>query len=387
MLLALIHWLADSTSLGWLRVFNYLTLRAVLAALTAFFIALALGPAVIRELRKLKVGQAVRQYGPKSHLVKEGTPTMGGILILIAVGVSTILWMDLSNRFVWVVLFVTLSFGAIGWVDDYRKVVHHDPEGMKSREKFFWQSLVGVIASVYLAFSVAAPGNEHIWGLVLQWMESDFTSIPLPERSNLLIPFLKNVSLPIGIWGFIILSYFVIVGTGNAVNLTDGLDGLAILPSALVGIALGIFAYVVGRVDYAAYLNFPYVPGAGEVVVVGGALIGAGLGFLWYNAYPAQVFMGDVGALALGGALGTMAIITRQELVLFIMGGVFVMETLSVILQVSYFKMTHGKRIFLMTPIHHHFEMKGWKETQVVVRFWIITIVLVLIGLSTLKIR
>ena len=387
MLLALIHWLADSTSLGWLRVFNYLTLRAVLAALTAFFIALALGPAVIRELRKLKVGQAVRQYGPKSHLVKEGTPTMGGILILIAVGVSTILWMDLSNRFVWVVLFVTLSFGAIGWVDDYRKVVHHDPEGMKSREKFFWQSLVGVIASVYLAFSVAAPGNEHIWGLVLQWMESVFTSIPLPERSNLLIPFLKNVSLPIGIWGFIILSYFVIVGTSNAVNLTDGLDGLAILPSALVGIALGIFAYVVGRVDYAAYLNFPYGPGAGEVVVVGGALIGAGLGFLWYNAYPAQVFMGDVGALALGGALGTMAIITRQELVLFIMGGVFVMETLSVILQVSYFKMTHGKRIFLMTPIHHHFEMKGWKETQVVVRFWIITIVLVLIGLSTLKIR
>ena len=333
MLLALIHWLADSTSLGWLRVFNYLTLRAVLAALTAFFIALALGPAVIRELRKLKVGQAVRQYGPKSHLVKEGTPTMGGILILIAVGVSTILWMDLSNRFVWVVLFVTLSFGAIGWVDDYRKVVHHDPEGMKSREKFFWQSLVGVIASVYLAFSVAAPGNEHIWGLVLQWMESGFTSIPLPERSNLLIPFLKNVSLPIGIWGFIILSYFVIVGTSNAVNLTDGLDGLAILPSALVGIALGIFAYVVGRVDYAAYLNFPYVPGAGEVVVVGGALIGAGLGFLWYNAYPAQVFMGDVGALALGGALGTMAIITRQELVLFIMGGVFVMDSSGFVLQ------------------------------------------------------
>ena len=240
MLLALIQWLADSTSLGWLRVFNYLKLRAVLAALTAFFIALALGPAVIRELRKLKVGQAVRQYGPKSHLVKEGTPTMGGILILIAVGVSTILWMDLSNRFVWVVLFVTLSFGAIGWVDDYRKVVHHDPEGMKSREKFFWQSLVGVIASVYLAFSVAAPGNEHIWGLVLQWMESGFTSIPLPERSNLLIPFLKNVSLPIGIWGFIILSYFVIVGTSNAVNLTDGLDGLAILPSALVGIAFSL---------------------------------------------------------------------------------------------------------------------------------------------------
>lgn len=387
MLLSLFQWLGDSFGWGWLRVFNYLTFRAVLAALTAFFIALFMGPSVIRELRKLKIGQAVRNYGPKTHLVKEGTPTMGGILILIAVGISTILWMDLSNRFVWVVLFVTLSYGAIGWVDDYRKAVHHDPEGMKSREKFFWQSVVGIVASVYLAFAVAAPGNEHIWDLVLQWFESGFTSIPLPERSNLLIPFLKNVSIPIGIWGFIILSYFVIVGTSNAVNLTDGLDGLAILPSALVGIALGIFAYVVGRVDYANYLNFPYIAGAGELVVIGGALIGAGLGFLWYNAYPAQVFMGDVGALALGGALGTMAIITRQELVLFIMGGIFVMETLSVIIQVSYFKMTHGKRIFLMTPIHHHFEMKGWKETQVVVRFWIITIVLVLIGLSTLKIR
>lgn len=387
MLLSLFQWLGDSFGWGWLRVFNYLTFRAVLAALTAFFIALFLGPSVIRELRKLKIGQAVRNYGPKSHLVKEGTPTMGGILILIAVGISTLLWMDLSNRFVWVVLFVTLSYGAIGWVDDYRKVVHHDPEGMKSREKFFWQSVVGIVASVYLAFAVAAPGNDHIWELVLQWFESGFTSIPLPERSNLLIPFLKNVSIPIGIWGFIVLSYFVIVGTSNAVNLTDGLDGLAILPSALVGIALGIFAYVVGRVDYANYLNFPYIAGAGELVVIGGALIGAGLGFLWYNAYPAQVFMGDVGALALGGALGTMAIITRQELVLFIMGGIFVMETLSVMIQVSYFKITHGKRIFLMTPIHHHFEMKGWKETQVVVRFWIITIVLVLIGLSTLKIR
>lgn len=387
MLLELIHWLSKLTDWGWLRVFDYLTFRAVLAALTAFFIALFLGPRVIHELRLLKIGQAVRDYGPKTHLSKNGTPTMGGILILIAVGGSTLLWMDLSNRFVWVVLFVTLSLGAVGWMDDYKKVVHHDPEGMKSRVKLFWQSLIGLAAAVYLAFAVAAPGNDHIWSLIADWVSSGFTTIPLPERSGLLIPFLKGVSIPIGIWGFIILSYFVIVGTSNAVNLTDGLDGLAILPSALVGVALGIFAYVVGRVDYASYLNFPYVPGAGEVVVVGAALIGGGLGFLWYNVYPAEVFMGDVGALALGGALGTMAIITRQELVLFIMGGIFVMETLSVILQVGYFKLTHGRRIFLMTPIHHHFEMKGWKETQVVVRFWIITIVLVLIGLSTLKIR
>lgn len=387
MLLALFQWLADTCGWGWLRVFNYLTLRAVFAALTAFFIGLAIGPKVIQELRILKVGQAVREYGPKTHLVKDGTPTMGGIIILIAVGLSTILWMDLSNRFVWVVLFVTLGLGAVGWVDDYRKVVHHNPEGMKSREKYFWQSLIAITASVYLAFAVAAPDTSSIWSLVGDWIANGFGSIQLPDRSGLLIPFLKGVSIPIGIWGFIILSYFVIVGTSNAVNLTDGLDGLAILPSALVGVALGIFAYVVGRVDYANYLLFPYVPGAGEVVVVGAALIGAGLAFLWFNAYPAQVFMGDVGALALGGALGTMAIITRQELVLFIMGGIFVMETLSVILQVGYFKLTHGKRIFLMAPLHHHFEMKGWKETQVVVRFWIITIVLVLIGLSTLKIR
>ena len=387
MLLALFQWLADTCGWGWLRVFNYLTLRAVFAALTAFFIGLAIGPKVIQELRILKVGQAVREYGPKTHLVKDGTPTMGGIIILIAVGLSTILWMDLNNRFVWVVLFVTLGLGAVGWVDDYRKVVHHNPEGMKSREKYFWQSLIAITASVYLAFAVAAPDTSSIWSLVGDWIANGFGSIQLPDRSGLLIPFLKGVSIPIGIWGFIILSYFVIVGTSNAVNLTDGLDGLAILPSALVSVALGIFAYVVGRVDYANYLLFPYVPGAGEVVVVGASLIGAGLAFLWFNAYPAQVFMGDVGALALGGALGTMAIITRQELVLFIMGGIFVMETLSVILQVGYFKLTHGKRIFLMAPLHHHFEMKGWKETQVVVRFWIITIVLVLIGLSTLKIR
>lgn len=387
MLLATFQWMADAFGWGWLRVFNYLTLRAVFSALTAFFVAIVFGPWVIKELRLLKIGQAVREYGPKSHLSKDGTPTMGGILILIAVSLSTILWMDLTNRFVWVVLFVTLGLGAIGWVDDYRKVVYHNPEGMRSREKYFWQSVIGITASVYLAFAVAAPGNDHIWQLVLDWVKSGFMTIDLPPRSGLLIPFFKGVSIPLGIWGFIVLSYFVIVGTSNAVNLTDGLDGLAILPSALVGVALGIFAYVVGRVDYAAYLYFPHVPGAGEVTVVGAALIGAGLGFLWYNAYPAQVFMGDVGALALGGALGTMAIISRQELVLFIMGGVFVMETLSVMIQVVYFKATHGKRFFLMAPIHHHFEMKGWAETQVVVRFWIITLVLVLIGLSTLKIR
>lgn len=387
MLLALFQWSSETYNIGWLRIFNYLTLRAVFAALTALFIGLALGPFVIDELHKLRIGQAVRQYGPKTHLVKDGTPTMGGVLILIAISVSTVLWMDLSNRFVWIVLFVTLGYGAIGWTDDYRKVVHHNPEGMRSREKFMWQSIIAIVASVYLAFAVAAPDTKDIFHLVLEWMENGFTTIGLPERSQLLVPFFKSISLPLGIWGFIVLSYFVIVGTSNAVNLTDGLDGLAILPSALIGSALGVFAYVVGRTDYAGYLLFPYVPGAGELLIVGSAIMGAGLAFLWFNAYPAQVFMGDVGALALGGALGTMAIITRQELVLFIMGGVFVCETLSVIIQVLYFKATHGKRIFLMAPLHHHFEMKGWKETQVVVRFWIISFVLVLIGLSTLKIR
>ncbi|MCD8340469.1 MAG: phospho-N-acetylmuramoyl-pentapeptide-transferase [Burkholderiales bacterium] len=387
MLLALIQWISSTFDIEWLRVFNYLTMRAVLAALTAFFIGLAIGPETIHELRILKVGQAVRSDGPKSHLQKDGTPTMGGIIILIAVGISTLLWMDLTNRFVWIVLFVTLSLGAVGWTDDYRKVVHHDPNGMSSREKYMWQSIIGIVAAVYLAFAVAAPNSGDIWKLVGEWISSGFTSVPLPSRSDLLIPFFKDASVPLGIWGFIILSYFVIVGTSNAVNLTDGLDGLAILPSALVGVALGVFAYAVGRADYAEYLLLPYVPGAGEVVVVGSALIGAGLAFLWFNAHPADVFMGDVGALALGGALGTMAIISRQELVLFIMGGIFVAETVSVILQVGYFKLTHGKRIFLMAPLHHHFELKGWGENQVVVRFWIITIVLVLVGLSSLKIR
>ena len=387
MLLALFQWLSTTFDIGWLRVFNYLTLRAVFAALTALFIGLLLGDRVIQYLKSLKIGQAVRGYGPKTHLVKDGTPTMGGVLILISIGLSTILWMDLTNRFVWAVLFVTMGLGIVGWVDDYRKVVYHNPEGMKSREKYSWQSLIALTASVYLAFAVAAPANHHIWQLVMDWVSSGFTTIPLPDRSDLLIPFFKTISLPLGIWGFILLSYFVIVGTSNAVNLTDGLDGLAILPSALVGSALGVFAYCVGRVDYANYLLFPYIPGAGELLIIGATIMGAGLAFLWFNAYPAQVFMGDVGALALGGALGTMAIIVRQELVLFIMGGVFVAETLSVIIQVLYFKITHGKRIFLMAPLHHHFELKGWKETQVVVRFWIISFVLVLIGLSTLKIR
>ena len=334
----------------------------------------------------MKIGQAVRTCGPKTHLVKDGTPTMGGSLILVAIGLSTLLWMDLSNRFVWVVLFVTLGYGLIGWTDDYRKVVHHNPKGMSAREKFGWQSLIGLIAAVYLAFAVSMPANDHIWTAVLAWAESGFT-LAEPSKLALTVPFFKQIAFPFGIWGFIILTYIVIVGTSNAVNLTDGLDGLAILPCVMVGSALGIFAYVVGRPDFSSYLYFPYIPGAGELVVVCAALAGAGLAFLWFNAHPAQVFMGDVGALALGGALGTIAVITRQEIVLAIMGGIFVVETLSVMIQTVYFRLTHGKRIFLMAPIHHHFELKGWKETQVVVRFWIITFILVLIGLATLKIR
>lgn len=367
-------------------VFNYLTLRAVLAALTALLIGFAAGPWVIRELRKLKIGQAVRTCGPKTHLVKDGTPTMGGSLILVAIGLSTLLWMDLSNRFVWVVLFVTLGNGIIGWIDDYRKVVHHNPKGMSAREKFGWQSLIGVVAALYLAFAVSMPTDNHIWTEVIRWFENGFT-LPASSKLDLMVPFFKQIAFPFGIWGFMILTYIVIVGTSNAVNLTDGLDGLAIMPCVMVGSALGIFAYVVGRPDFSAYLYFPYIPGAGELVVVCAALAGAGLAFLWFNAYPAQVFMGDVGALALGGCLGTIAVITRQEIVLAIMGGIFVVETLSVMIQTTYFKLTHGKRIFLMAPIHHHFELKGWKETQVVVRFWIITCILVLIGLSTLKLR
>lgn len=357
-----------------------------MAALTALFIGFAAGPATIRYLKAMKVGQAVRNNGPKTHLVKDGTPTMGGVLILISIALSTLLWMDLSNRFVWVVLFVTTGYGAVGWIDDYRKVVHHDPKGMSAREKFGWLSLIGGLASVYLAFAISAPTNIHVIDMIVGWVQSGFP-LTMPSQADLIIPFFKHFAYPLGIVGFVILTYIVIVGTSNAVNLTDGLDGLAILPCAMVGSALGIFAYVVGRYDFAHYLLFPHIPGAGELVVVCAALAGAGLAFLWFNAHPAQVFMGDVGALALGGALGTIAVITRQEFVLAIMGGIFVVETLSVMIQTTYFRYSGGRRIFLMAPLHHHFELKGWKETQVVTRFWIITFILVLIGLSTLKIR
>ena len=384
MLLELFRSLADGFPA--LNVFNYLTLRAVLAALTSMGIGFALGPWMIARLKNLHFGQAVRTDGPKTHLVKDGTPTMGGALILFAITVSTLLWADLSNRFIWVVLFVTLGYGSIGWIDDYRKVVHHNPKGMSAREKFSWQSVIGLAAAFYLVFALSVPAGGTLTETIAGWVEAGF---PLDISSNLhlLLPCFKDIALPLGLVGFMVFTYVVIVGSSNAVNLTDGLDGLAILPSVMVGGALGIFAYVVGRPDYAGYLIFPYIPGAGELVVIAGGLLGAGLAFLWYNAHPAQVFMGDVGALALGGCLGTMAVITRQELVLAVMGGIFVVETLSVMIQTVYFRLSHGKRIFLMAPVHHHFELKGWKETQVVTRFWIITMILVLIGLSTLKIR
>jgi phospho-N-acetylmuramoyl-pentapeptide-transferase len=352
---------------------------------------LAAGPWVIRKLTALKMGQAVRTDGPQTHLVKSGTPTMGGVLILIGIFVSCVLWADLSNRFIWIVMIVTFGFGAIGWADDYRKVVHKDPKGMASREKFLWQTLIGLFAAIYLAFSVSEVNNFKVLQLFYEWIRSGF-ALDLPAKTNLLLPFIKEVSYPLGMMGFIILSYLVIVGSSNAVNLTDGLDGLVIMPVILVGAALGAFAYVMGNAIYAKYLIFPYIPGAGELMIFCGAMGGAGLAFLWYNTHPAQVFMGDVGALALGGALGTIAVIVRQEIVLFVMGGVFVAETVSVMLQVLWFKLTkkyfgEGRRIFRMAPLHHHFELGGWKETQVVVRFWIITILLVLIGLSSLKLR
>ena len=386
-------WLAQffKDDIGLLRVFGFITFRAVFATMTAISIGLFAGPAVIRMLARLKVGQAIRTDGPQTHLIKSGTPTMGGVLLLISLGVSTLLWADLSNRFIWVVMIVTLGFGAIGWVDDYRKVVYQNPKGMASREKYFWQSLIGIIASIYLAFSVSAPTNSKVLELFLSWLQSGF-SLDLPNRADLIVPFFKTFSYPLGVWGFIALTYCVIVGTSNAVNLTDGLDGLAIMPTIMVGSALGLFAYLTGHVGYSKYLLIPYIPGAGELLIFCGAMAGAGLAFLWFNAHPAEVFMGDVGALALGGALGTVAVIIRQEIVLFIMGGIFVVETVSVIMQVSYFKFTKrrygiGKRLFLMAPLHHHFEQKGWKETQVVVRFWIITMLLVLVGLSSLKLR
>ncbi|MGC2520306.1 MAG: phospho-N-acetylmuramoyl-pentapeptide-transferase [Burkholderiales bacterium] len=384
MLLSLTQWIAQDVRA--FNVFQYITLRAVLATLTALAISLLAGPLVIRKLTAYKIGQAVRDDGPKSHLTKAGTPTMGGALVLLSILITTLLWGDLSNRFVWIVLVVTFGFGAIGWVDDYRKVVQRHPKGLSVKSKFFWQSLLGLAAAVYLAFAVSVPTNAKILELFMAWARSGL-EMNLPPKADLIVPFFKNIAYPLGIWGFIVLTYFVIVGTSNAVNLTDGLDGLAIMPAVMVGGALGIFAYVVGNAVYSKYLLFPYIPGAGELTVFCAALAGAGLGFLWFNAYPAEVFMGDVGALSLGAALGTVAVIVRQEIVLFIMGGVFVAETLSVMIQVLYFKWSGGRRVFRMAPLHHHYELSGWKESQVVVRFWIITMILVLFGLSTLKLR
>ncbi|MAZ09976.1 MULTISPECIES: phospho-N-acetylmuramoyl-pentapeptide-transferase [unclassified Limnobacter] len=384
MLLELTQWLAqDIRAFG---VFNYLTLRAVLACATALLVGLVAGPMVIRKLTQYKIGQSVRDDGPQTHLAKAGTPTMGGALVLIGIGISTLLWADLSNRFVWVVMLVTFGFGWIGWVDDYRKVVYRNPKGLPAKWKYFWQSVVGLIGAFYLAFAVSAQSGQEVLDIFVAWVESGF-SMHLPNNADLIVPFFKSISYPLGVWGFIALTYFVIVGTSNAVNLTDGLDGLAIMPTVMVASALAIFAYVAGNAVYSKYLLLPYIPGAGELAVFLAAIAGAGLAFLWFNAYPAQVFMGDVGALALGGALGTVAVIVRQEVVLFIMGGVFVAETLSVMIQVLYFKYSGGKRVFRMAPLHHHYELSGWKETQVVVRFWIITMILVLIGLSTLKLR
>ena len=386
-------WLAEllRDHFSFLRLFNFITFRAIFATLTALLIGLCFGPAVIRLLTRLKIGQAVRNDGPQTHLSKSGTPTMGGVLVLISISIATLLWADLQNRFVWIVMIITLGYGAIGWVDDYRKVVYRDPNGMRSREKFMWQSLLGLFAAMYLAFAISAPSNLDAFSLFIDWIKSGFT-LEISPRTDLIVPFFKSVSYPLGIWGFMVLTYFVIVGTSNAVNLTDGLDGLAIMPLVMIGSALGLFAYLTGHLNYAHYLLIPHIPGSGELMVFCGALAGAGLAFLWFNAYPAQVFMGDVGALSLGAALGTIAVIVRQEIVLFIMGGIFVIETLSVMLQVSYFKYTRkrygeGQRILLMAPLHHHFEQKGWKETQVVVRFWIITMMLVLLGLATLKLR
>ena len=392
MLLSLAQWLQSlSPDLGFLRVFQYLTLRAVLAALTALMIGLLAGPFVIRRLVSLKIGQPIREYAMQTHLSKSGTPTMGGVLILLAIGISTLLWFDLSNRFVWIVLVVTLGFGAIGWADDWRKVVLKDPEGMRSREKYLWQSVIGLLAALYLVFSISESSNLRVLELFMNWVKSGF-DVNLPPKAGLLLPFVKEVSYPLGVFGFVILTYLVIVGSSNAVNLTDGLDGLAIMPVVMVGSSLGVFAYVTGSAVYSKYLLFPHIPGSGELLIFCSAMAGAGLAFLWFNAHPAQVFMGDVGALALGAALGTIAVIVRQEIVLAIMGGIFVVEALSVMLQVGWFKYTkrrygQGRRLLQMAPLHHHFEKSGWKETQVVVRFWIITMLLCLVGLSTLKLR
>ena len=344
------------------NVFQYLTMRIILGVLTSLFISLLVGPYLIRRLNEYQIGQSVRDDGPESHLSKAGTPTMGGLLILVSIAVGTLCWADLTNRFIAVVLLVTLAFGVVGWVDDYRKVVERNPKGLPGRYKYFWQSVIGLVAAMYLYQSAATPAE-----------------------TQLIIPFIKDVSINLG-WMYVVLSYFVIVGTSNAVNLTDGLDGLAILPTVLVAGALMIFAYATGHIYFAEYLGIPFIKGVGEVAIFCAAIVGAGLGFLWFNTYPAQVFMGDIGALALGAALGIVAVVVRQELVLFIMGGVFVMETVSVILQVGSYKLT-GKRIFHMAPLHHHYELKGWPEPRVIVRFWIVTVILVLIGLASLKVR
>jgi len=392
MLLNLAQWLQSlSPDWGFLRVFQYITFRAVMAALTSLLIGLIAGPAVIRKLTALKIGQPIRGYGMETHMAKSGTPTMGGVLILLSIAISTLLWFDLSNRFVWIVLIVTLGFGAIGWVDDWRKVVNKDPEGMRSREKYFWQSVIGLLAALALAFAISENSNAKVFELFMAWVSSGFT-IQLPPTADLLVPFFKTVTYPLGVLGFVVLTYLVIVGSSNAVNLTDGLDGLAIMPVIMVGSALGVFAYVTGNANFSRYLNIPSITGTGELLIFCAAMAGAGLAFLWFNTHPAQVFMGDVGALALGAALGTIAVIVRQEIVLAIMGGIFVVEALSVMLQVTFFKYTkrrygQGRRLLQMAPLHHHFEKKGWAETQVVVRFWIITMLLCLVGLSTLKLR
>jgi phospho-N-acetylmuramoyl-pentapeptide-transferase len=392
MFLSLAQWLQTlSPEFGFFRVFQYLTFRAVMAAMTALLMGLVAGPFVIRRLTELKIGQPIRGYGMASHMSKSGTPTMGGVLILLCITVSTLLWADWTNRFVWIVLVVTLGFGAIGWSDDWRKVVNKDPEGMPSREKYLWQSLLGLLAALYLVFSISESSNLRVLELFFKWVQSGF-DLSLPPKAGLQLPFIKEVSYPLGVLGFVVLTYLVIVGSSNAVNLTDGLDGLAIMPVVMVGSALGVFAYVTGSAVYSKYLFFPHIPGSGELLIFCAAMAGAGLAFLWFNTHPAQVFMGDVGALALGGALGTIAVIVRQEIVLAIMGGIFVVEALSVMLQVTYFKYTKkkygtGQRILKMAPLHHHFEKSGWKETQVVVRFWIITMLLCLVGLSTLKLR
>ena len=343
-------------------VFQYLTLRAILGVITALGIALIVGPTMIRRLSFKQIGQVIRDDGPQSHLSKSGTPTMGGALILVAIAISTLLWADLNNRYIWVVLLVTMLFGVIGFIDDYIKLVRQDPNGLASRYKYFWQSVVGTGAAVFL-----------------------FTSATIPAETELIIPFFKDVIIPLGAW-YILLAYLVIVGSSNAVNLTDGLDGLAIMPTVMVAGALGLFSYLAGHAEFARYLSIPYIPSAGELTIFCAAMVGAGLGFLWFNTYPAQVFMGDVGALALGAALGCVAVLVRQELVLLIMGGVFVAETLSVVVQVASYKL-RGKRVFLMAPIHHHYELKGWPEPRIIVRFWIITVFLVLVGIATLKIR